>query len=138
MSMNTRSYSELCHYSSFEDRFEYLVLHGQVGRETYGFDRWINQKFYRSAEWKSVRSFVIVRDEGCDLGVPGYSITGLVVVHHINPMVSNDIVHGESWILNPDFLITTSHDTHNAIHYGDRSKLRQPYVSRSPGDTKLW
>lgn len=136
--MKTRTYSELLQYDTFEDRFDYLCLGGTVGRSTFGFDRYINQGFYRSAQWKQIRNYVIVRDEGCDLGVLGYEIHTNLLVHHINPMISDDIVHGEEWILDPEFLITTTHDTHNAIHYGDRSLLAQPFVERARGDTKLW
>lgn len=123
---------------TFEGRFEYLMLGGQVGDITFGFDRWINQEFYRSREWQDVRNFVIYRDQGCDLGIPGYEIHTEILVHHMNPMSSNDIIHGEEWILDPEFLITTTKDTHNAIHYGDTSKLRKPFTPRTPGDTKLW
>lgn len=136
--MITRTYSELVTYDTFEDRFDYLSLGGGVGDATFGFDRWINQAFYASREWKDIRRHVILRDGGCDLGVPGYDIHAELLIHHINPMTSRDIEHSESWILDPEFLITTTHDTHNAIHYGDRSKLRKQYVPRSPGDTRLW
>lgn len=133
-----RTYSELQGFLSFAERYDYLRLGGNVGESTFGFDRYINQQFYRSAQWKSVRNAVIVRDNGCDLGVPGYEIHSDILVHHMNPMNADDIIHAEEWILNPDFLITTTIDTHNAIHYGNRSLLRQPYVERRPGDTKLW
>jgi hypothetical protein len=133
-----RKYSELRRLFTFEERFEYLRLGGVVGASTFGFDRYINQDFYRSREWRSVRDQVIVRDDGCDLGVEGYEIHGNLLVHHMNPMTADDVVHGEEWILNPDFLITTTQDTHNAIHYGDKSLLKTPYVPRQPNDTKLW
>lgn len=133
-----RNYSGLRRLHTFEDRFDYLSLRGSVGESTFGFDRHINQNFYRSNEWLRVRDSVIVRDEGCDLGILGYEIHGELLVHHMNPMSSADIVHGEEWILDPEFLITTTHNTHNAIHYGDRSKLSTPFVARTPGDTKLW
>lgn len=133
-----RTYSELSQYESFEDRFEYLKLGGSVGHSTFGFDRYINQKFYASREWKYVRDFVLVRDEGCDLGVYGYEIHSGALVHHVNPMDADDVIHGETWIMDPEFLITTTHDTHNAIHYGDRSLLRVPSAPREPGDTTLW
>lgn len=136
--MKVRSYSEVREFDTFEDRFNYLKLGGSVGHSTFGFDRWINQNFYQSWEWKRVRRDVIARDEGCDLGVPGYEIHGSLLIHHLNPMDSNDIVHGEEWILNPEFLITTTHRTHNAIHYGDESLLRVQFVERKRGDTKLW
>lgn len=121
-----------------EDRFDYLVLKGEVGLETFGFDRWINQRFYRSKEWKDVRDYVIFRDNGCDLGIPGYEIGRNLLVHHMNPMTPDDIVDGLEWILDPEFLITTSMRTHNAIHYGDKSLLPQLPIERKPGDTKLW
>lgn len=133
-----RRYSELCQIDSFEDRFDYLVLGGDVGAQTFGFDRWMNQTFYTSSEWRGVRRAVILRDEGRDLGVEGYEINSGLVVHHINPMTPEDIIHSNDWILEPEFLITTSSETHNTIHYGDRSQLRKPYVERTPGDTKLW
>lgn len=133
-----RTYSELARRSTFEDRFEYLKLGGSVGQATAGFDRWINQEFYRSREWKSLRSAVILRDEGCDLGVIGYEIPSRALVHHINPLTVRDIVDGVHWILNPEYLITVSHDTHNAIHYGDASLLPRERVERGPGDTRLW
>lgn len=125
-------------YSSFEDRFEYLKLGGSVGASTFGFDRYINQEFYSSWEWKNVRRHVIIRDKGCDLAVLGHEIHTDILVHHLNPMTPNDVIHQEAWIIDPEFLICTTKNTHNAIHYGDRSLLRVPYVPRSPGDTKLW
>lgn len=133
-----RSYSELRNFTEFEDRFNYLKLNGEVGRSTFGFDRWINQRFYTSYEWKRARNFVILRDNGCDLGVPGYEINGAILIHHINPMVADDIIHGEEWIFDPEFLITTTQNTHNAIHFGDDKLLPKVVISRSPNDTKLW
>lgn len=133
-----KTYSELCHYTTFEERFDYLSLSGQVGESTFGHERWINQDFYISHEWKDVRRHVILRDRGCDLGIPGREIYTDLLVHHINPMTSDDIIHGELWILDPEYLITTTKDTHNAIHYGNRTSLRTPFVERSPGDTTLW
>lgn len=136
--MKTRSYSDLRRLVTFEDRYDYLQLRGEVGRTTFGFDRYLNQRFYTSREWKSVRNQVIARDEGLDLGVAGYEIYDRVIIHHMNPMTADHIQHGDDDILNPEFLITTTHDTHNAIHYGDRNLLRQPLVDRHRGDTKLW
>lgn len=137
--MRHRSYSELRRLQSFEERFDYLNLQGQVGRDTFGFDRWMNQQFYRSVQWKHVRSLVIVRDNGCDLGIPGMTIQwGPLLVHHMNPLTEVDLVSGEGWILDPEYLITTSHRTHNAIHYGDSSLIPRAPVERRPGDTKLW
>lgn len=109
-----------------------------MGAATFGFDRWVNQKFYRSREWKDVRSYVIVRDEGRDLGVEGYEIHSGLLIHHMNPMIVDDIRSGREDILNPEFLITTTHRTHNAIHYGDESQLPRVFVPRRAGDTKLW
>lgn len=136
--MKTRRYSELRHLHTFEDRFEYLVLRGEVGKATFGFDRWINQRFYRSHEWQSVREHVILRDNGCDLGIPGYEIYVRLMVHHMNPITPEDLQRGEDWVLDPEFLVTTTHRTHNAIHYGDDSLLVKPPIERRPGDTKLW
>lgn len=138
MTTRTRSYSQLRRLETFEERFRYLSLHGRVGATTFGFDRWINQAFYTSGQWKRVRDFVIVRDEGCDLGIPGREIHSRVIIHHMNPMNLTDITHGESEIIDPEFLITTTHRTHNAIHYGDERLLLRPLVERKPGDTKLW
>ena len=133
-----RTYFELARFDTFNDRYEYLKLGGVVGQSTFGFDRWFNQEFYRSREWKSVRDQVIVRDSGCDLGILGYEIHSGLFVHHMNPMTAQDIVHGEEWIIDPNFLITTSHRTHNAIHYGDENLLPREPVVRRAGDTKLW
>lgn len=136
--MSDRRYSELRRLHTFEDRFEYLRLGGQVGAATFGSDRWINQDFYQSYEWRYIRDQVIVRDQGCDLGIPGYEIHTELLVHHINPMSSDDIIHGEEWILDPEFLITTCNTTHNAIHYGTASLFPKIVPDRRPGDTKLW
>lgn len=136
--MMTRRYSELCQLHTFEDRYDYLRIGGMVGRDTFGFDRYINQAFYASREWKQVRQEVIVRDNGCDLAMPGYEINGMVLVHHLNPMSAENIEHSDEWILNPEYLITTTKDTHNAIHYGDASLLSKPFTPRRPGDTQLW
>lgn len=133
-----RRYNELARLDSFEERFDYLLLGGEVGRATFGFDRYINQSFYTSYEWKRVRDEVIVRDNGCDLGVPGYEIHAALLIHHINPMSVDDILHGEEWILDPQYLITTTHNTHNAIHYGSKSLLPKTVLAREPGDTRLW
>lgn len=136
--MKSRTYSELRRFPTFEERFEYLVLKGEVGKATFGFDRWINQEFYRSRQWRSVRDKVIFRDEGCDLGVRGHDIHSRLLVHHMNPITPEDLERGEEWVLDPENLITTTHRTHNAIHYGDDSLLVKPPVERRPGDTKLW
>lgn len=133
-----RSYRELRRLRTFEERFAYLSLKGQVGEETFGFDRWINQQFYTSPEWRSARHGIIVRDGGCDLGVRGYEINRGLLIHHINPLTPKDIEHGSDWIVDPEYLITTTQRTHNAIHYGSDSLLPKPFVERSSGDTKLW
>lgn len=133
-----RRYSELRRLRTFEERYEYLRLGGTVGHSTFGFDRYLNQDFYRTREWRQARDFVIVRDNGCDLGVTGYDINDELLVHHINPMTSDDLIHHEEWVIDPEFLITTTKATHNAIHYGNRSLLRTPFVERSQGDTRLW
>lgn len=138
ITMTNRRYSELIRIPSFEGRYEYLRLYGSVGQDTFGFDRYINQSFYTSKEWHRARQEVLIRDDGCDLGVPGHEINGSVLVHHINPMVADDITHAEDWILDPEYLITTTPRTHNAIHYGDARLLLPPYVKRQPGDTRLW
>lgn len=136
--MRVRTYSELETIRTFEDRFRYLSLKGHVGESTFGFDRYINQQFYRSREWKHVRNEVIIRDQGLDLGVEGYDIHGQLLIHHMNPMRALDLVNHRDDILNPEFLITTTHRTHNAIHFGDERQLPRPLASRSPGDTRLW
>lgn len=124
--------------STFEERFEYLSLPGQVGESTFGFDRWVNQQFYNSPMWRRARDQVIVRDHGCDLGVLGYDIHVGLLVHHMNPLTVRDIQDGEEWICDPEFLITTTQRTHNAIHYGNRNLLPAPVVARFHGDTSLW
>lgn len=136
--MRIRSYTELVRFETFGERYDYLRLSGVVGRPTFGFDRYVNQKFYTSRAWRQIRQDVIARDWGCDLGVEGRDIHERLVIHHINPMVPADIVGGEADILDLEYLITTSHATHNAIHYGDASLLPRPVVERRPGDTKLW
>jgi hypothetical protein len=133
-----RTYSELKRSNTFLERFEYLKLNGEVGRSTFGFDRWINQIFYRSREWKTIRHHVILRDGGCDLGVSGFEIHSGLIVHHMNPITVIDIENRTDWILDPEYLITTSMQTHNAIHYGDASLLPREPTERRSGDTSLW
>lgn len=133
-----RSYSQLVQYDTLEERFRYLALRGGVGEATFGYDRYLNQKFYGLPEWKRIRQHVIARDLGCDLGIEGYEIHTGLLIHHMNPIRKQDILHGNEDILDPEFLITTTHKTHNAIHYGDASQLPQPLTVRRPGDTKLW
>lgn len=136
--MTTRSYYQLSQYHTFEDRYDYLKLRGRVGDSTFGYDRYINQQFYTSNQWRRVRDIVIARDDGCDLGIPGYEIHDKVIIHHMNPMTLEDLESGDGHILDPDYLITTTHQTHNAIHFGDKRLLRKPYKARVPGDTQLW
>lgn len=133
-----RTYSELVTLPTFEERFNYLKLKGQVGKDTFGFDRWLNQIFYRDPEWKSVRDYVIVRDNGCDLGVDGYEINGRILVHHMNPISKEDILERSKYLLDPEFLISTIHNTHNAIHYGDEDLLIKTPIERTKNDTCPW
>lgn len=133
-----RTYSELIRLPTFEERFRYLKLDGLVGKDTFGFDRYLNQEFYRSKEWKEVRDFVIVRDNGCDLGMDGYEIVGRIYIHHMNPITVNDIVHSSDFLLNPDYLVCVSHNTHNAVHYGDENLLVTAPVERRKNDTCPW
>lgn len=133
-----RTYSDLSRLNTFEDRYQYLKLNGAVGEETFGFDRFINQNFYKSPEWKTVRDFVIVRDNGCDLGVDGYEIRGKIFIHHMNPILPKDIETRSEFLLDPEYLISTTHPTHNAIHYGDESLLIQTPIERSKNDTCPW
>jgi hypothetical protein len=133
-----RRYSRLRHLETFEERFQYLRLQGSVGRSTFGFDRHINQAFYRSREWQDIRDHVIVRDNGCDLGIDGYEIHSRILIHHMNPMDTEAIIHRHPNILDPEYLITTTHKTHNAIHYGDENLLPRKPVERRARDTDLW
>ena len=134
-----RTYDELSKLKTFEDRFEYLKLGGQVGKDTFGFDRIFNQRFYRSREWKACRDFVIIRDNGCDLGIDGYEINSQnVIIHHINSISLEDIEKRTDILLNPEYLITTTHKTHNAIHYGDKDLLVTGPIERSKNDTCPW
>lgn len=133
-----RTYTELSKLQSFKERYQYLQLNGFVGLDTFGYDRYLNQNFYRSREWKSIRDQVIIRDNGCDLGVEGYEIHGRIYIHHMNPILIADIEDRTEFLLNPEYLITTTHNTHNAIHYGDESLLILPPVERTPNDTCPW
>lgn len=134
----TRCYSELIQFRTFEERYQYLRLQGAVGVDTFGFDRYLNQKFYRSPEWKQVRRDVIIRDEGRDLGIEGYELQNGIYVHHMNPISPNDLIHAENWIFDPEYLICVSFDTHQAIHYGDTSLLPKLPVERTMNDTCPW
>lgn len=136
--MSIRTYSELITIPTFKERFEYLRLDGTVGKETFGFDRYLNQVFYRSPEWKSIRDQVIVRDNGCDLGIEGHEIYGRIIIHHMNPLAMEDVLDRNPSIFNPEFLITTIHNTHNAIHYGDENLLITAPIERSKNDTCPW
>lgn len=138
MSKMIRTYSELIKISTFEERFEYLKLSGEVGVETFGVDRYLNQIFYRSKEWRKVRRDIIIRDDGCDLGMEGYDIFGKIYIHHMNPIKAEDVIERKPYIFDPEYLICVSSNTHNAIHYSDESILPRLPVERKPGDTKLW
>lgn len=133
-----RSYSELITLNTFEARYQYLRLSGAVGKETFGFDRYLNQIFYQSQRWKETRDFVIIRDNGCDLGVEGYDIHGRIIIHHMNPITLEDIERESEFLLDPEYLITTVHNTHNAIHYGDDNLLIKAPIERSKYDTCPW
>jgi hypothetical protein len=136
--MTIRTYSELSRLSTFQERYQYLRLGGAVGQETFGFDRYLNQVFYRSQRWKAVRDEVIIRDNGCDLGVEGYEIRGRIIIHHMNPITIDDIMRESEFLLDPEFLICTVHNTHNAIHYGDENLLPKDPVVRTKNDTCPW
>ena len=135
---NIKTYSELITIPTFEERFEYLKLDGQVGVETFGFDRYLNQAFYKSGEWLSMRDYVITRDNGCDLGMEGYEIYGRILIHHINPITKDDIIQRSRILLDPENLITTVKRTHDAIHYGDSNLLMRAPIERRKNDTCPW
>ena len=135
---NIRTYSELIQLPTFEDRFNYLRLDGVVGKDTFGFDRYLNQQFYRSSEWRRVRDQVILRDCGCDLGIEGYEIPSRVLIHHMNPISIEDLQSMSDLLMNPEYLICVSHRTHNAIHYGDESVIATTPIERSQNDTCPW
>ncbi len=133
-----KCYTELIKLSTFEERYRYLRLSGSVGQKTFGFDRYMNQIFYRSSEWKQIRDVVIARDAGCDLGVEGHEIFGRALIHHMNPIRPDDILNRSDVLLNPEYLITTIHETHQAIHYGDESLLTVAPLQRTQNDTCPW
>lgn len=138
-STTIKTYSELITLPTHIERFNYLKLNGRVGVDTFGFDRHLNQMVYqRDPRWKKARDTVIIRDNGCDLGVEGYEIFGKIIVHHINPITMEDIMKDRDWIFDPEFLICTTHITHNAIHYGDENLLMKAPIERTPNDTRLW
>ena len=133
-----KTYSELITIPTFEERYEYLRLNGRVGEETFGFDRYLNQVFYKSKEWRSIRDYVIARDNGCDLGMEGYEIFGQILIHHMNPITKEDILERKDVLLNPEYLITTVKNTHDAIHYGDGNLLVTAPIERRKNDTCPW
>lgn len=133
-----KTYSELITIPTFEERYRYLRLGGQVGAETFGFDRWLNQKFYKDPEWLAVRNQVIIRDNGCDLGIPGREIHSRILIHHMNPITKEDILRRSKYLLDPEYLICTIKNTHDAIHYGDEGLLILDPVVRSRNDTCPW
>ena len=136
--MIIRTYSELIKLPTFEERFQYLKLDGDVGVETFGFDRYLNQAFYSSDEWKSIRNQVIIRDNGCDLGIEGREIYKRIIIHHMNPITKEDLLYRTEYLLNPEYMICTMKNTHNAIHYGDENLLFKEPVERKPNDTCPW
>ena len=136
--MTIRTYSELILLPTFEERFEYLRLDGKVGEDTFGFDRYLNQLFYRSQEWKKIRDYVIIRDNACDLGVEGHDIYSKVLIHHMNPITARDIEKRTDLLLDPEYLICTTHNTHNAIHYGDENLIIKVPIVRTKNDTCPW
>ena len=136
--MSIRTYSELIEIPTFEERYEYLKLTGKVGEETFGFDRYLNQVFYRSKEWRDIRDYVINRDNGCDLAMEGHEIFERVLIHHMNPIRKEDILRRSDFLLNPEYLITTVKLTHDAIHYGDKDLLMIAPVERTKNDTCPW
>ena len=139
MKKSIRTYSELSKLKTFRERYEYLKLDGTVGEETFGFDRYINQMFYKSEEWKRIRNYVITRDNGCDLGIQDRKIVdSVILVHHMNPITKEDIINKNEILLDPEYLITTIKPTHDAIHYGDESLLAEDLVIRSKNDTCPW
>lgn len=139
MKKKLKTYSELRRLKTFDERFDYLKLIGKVGYETFGVDRAFNQMFYKSKEWKHIRDKIILRDDGCDLGIKGQDIHGSIIIHHMNPITLKDINENIEYVLNPEYLICASHQTHNAIHYGDKDLIKmEKNIERKPGDTKLW
>lgn len=136
--MSIRTYSELILLPTFEERFKYLQLNGRVGDDTFGFDRYINQNFYRSAEWKRIRDQVIIRDNGCDLALEGYEIYGRILIHHMNPITIKDVELSTEYLMNPEYLICVTHNTHNAIHYGDEKQIITGPIVRTKNDTCPW
>ena len=135
---NIRTYSELITLPTFKERYRYLRLKGFVGEETFGYDRYLNQVFYKSKEWKDIRDYVILRDNGCDLGIPGREIHGQILIHHMNPITKQDILNRSEFLLDPEYLISTIKVTHDAIHYGDEHLLMEEPIARTKNDTCPW
>ena len=133
-----RTYSELITFPTFEERYRYLRLEGKVGEDTFGFDRWLNQSFYKDREWRAIRYKVIIRDNGCDLGIPDREIHSRIIVHHMNPITKDDILYRSAFLLNPEYLICTVKNTHDAIHYGDEGLLIKVPIERTRNDTCPW
>lgn len=133
-----RTYSELIKLKTFRERYEYLKLNGSVGEETFGIDRYLNQKFYRSDEWRNIRNKIIIRDNGCDLADPERPLDGRVYIHHMNPITVVDVIHHSDFLVNPDYLVCCSYDTHQAIHFGNEDNLFFELVERKPYDTCPW
>lgn len=138
MSTKIRTYSELMQYQTFLDRYRYLKIGGKVGEETFGIDRYLNQQFYKSKEWRKIRDEVIIRDGACDLGIPDREISSRIIIHHMNPITKYDILNKTEFLLNTEYLICCLKTTHSAIHYGDESLLFTGLVERSPNDTCPW
>ena len=136
--MKIRTYSELIMLPTFKERYEYLKLGGKVGEETFGFDRYLNQKFYKSKEWRDIRDYVILRDNACDLGIEDREIHSRIIIHHMNPITKYDIVNQTEFLTNPDYMICTLKRTHDAIHYGDDSILFSDIITRTKNDTCPW
>mgnify|MGYP003399573230 FL=1 len=136
--MSIRTYSELITIPTFEERFEYLQLKGSVGKDTFGYDRYLNQVLYRSPEWKRLRNQIIIRDGGCDLACDGYDIYGKVLIHHLNPITVEDVLARSRKVFDPDNLVCVTHNTHNAIHYGDSDLLVTGVITRTKNDTCPW
>lgn len=138
MTTNIKTYSELISIPTFEERYRYLRIGGSVGEETFGFDRYLNQIFYKTREWQAIRDSVIIRDFGCDLAITDREIQGKILVHHMNPITKEDVLNRSEFLLDPEYLICTSKSTHDAIHYGDDSLLIKAPVDRRPYDTCPW
>lgn len=136
--MIIRTYQELIKFKTFKERYRYLKLGGKVGEEIFGFDRYLNQKFYRSAEWKRIRDYVILRDNACDLGIEDREIDNRIIIHHMNPLTKYDVINQTEFLLNPDYMICTTKRTHDAIHYGDEDILFGEFIERSKNDTCPW